>query len=86
MNTINNCLMHELYQHTLERTMYLKKQGLGVVEMWECQWRELLAKNKDVKAFVDALNFVSPQSTQCVFWSAIHELFLGITLSCHLGR
>ena len=37
MNRISNCSMHELYQHTLERTDYLKKEGIDVVEMWECQ-------------------------------------------------
>ena len=60
VNPINNTTMDELYQSTVEKMEYLKREGYNVVEMWECDIkRELRARLR--------LKFREPMKNEALF-------------------
>ena len=47
--------MHELYERTQVKTMFLKQQGWQVVEMWKCVFGDFLQRDAEAKTYVDSL-------------------------------
>ena len=61
--------MHELYERTQVKMMFLKQRGWQVVEMWECVFRDLLQRDAEVKTYVDGLNdIVDPLNPRDAFY------------------
>ena len=44
--------MAELRQETKANTQFIHSKGYNVVEMWECQWREMKKTNRDLQRFI----------------------------------
>ena len=59
--------MHELYERTLTRGEYLDTQGYNIVEMWECDFNNLLKTDQTVKEYVQSLNIVDPLNPRDAF-------------------
>ena len=53
MNPVNRNTMDELYQSTVEKTEYLKRNGYDLVEMWECNMKRKLEEDEDMKHYFD---------------------------------
>ena len=49
------------YNKTLETSAYLRSKGFHVVEMWECQFREQMRNDPNLKAFVESRLPKTPQ-------------------------
>ena len=44
----------EKFESTLKREQYLKDLGYNVESIWECEYRQLLKDDEDLKSFVDS--------------------------------
>ena len=58
--SILSIAMDELYQSTVEKTEYLKRNGYNVVEMWECDIKQELEEGEDMKHYFDRYHFAEP--------------------------
>jgi hypothetical protein len=68
VNTVNSKTMHELYQATLDKTMYLKSLNFNVVEIWECQINQQLKTDADMRAYFDNFQVVDPLEPRDAFY------------------
>ena len=50
--------MNDLYQATIEKTEFLKKEGYNVVEMWECDIKREM--DEDMKHYFDHYPIADP--------------------------
>ncbi len=53
MNPVKGQTMHDLYQSTVEKILYLKNQGYNVIEVWECGINRELADDEEMKQYFD---------------------------------
>ena len=60
MNSVNRNTMDELYQATVKKTEYLKRNGYNVVEMWECTLNRELEEDEDMKHYFDHYHLTDP--------------------------
>ena len=68
-NPVSGLTMHELYERTQAKMMFLKQRGWQVVEMWECVFLDLLQRDADVKTYVDGLkDIVDPLNPRDAFY------------------
>ena len=44
--------MAELLEETRANTEYIKSKGCRVVEMWECEWRDMKKTNRELQRFI----------------------------------
>ena len=44
--------MAELREETKANTQFIRSKGYNMVEMWECQWREMKKTNRDLQRFI----------------------------------
>ena len=44
--------MAELLEETRANTEYIKSKGCRVVEMWECEWRDMKKTNRELQCFI----------------------------------
>ena len=51
-NDLRKKSMEELRDETARNTAYLRRLGYTVVELWECQWQQMKAENKDLQCFI----------------------------------
>jgi len=51
-NEIRKCSMRELREETAKNSNYLRHLGYTVVEMYECEWQEMKAKDKTLQRFI----------------------------------
>ena len=61
VNTVNGKTMYELYEATLEKTRYLKSLNFNVIEIWECQIKQQLESNAEMRAYFENFSVVEPQ-------------------------
>jgi len=57
--------VHELTKHRVQK---IKSKGFQVVEIWECEWRQMKATNPDIQEFVKRLEFtdaLNPRDAFC---------------------
>ena len=52
--------MDELYQATVKKTKYLKRNGYNVVKMWECALNRELEEDEDMKRYFDHYHLAEP--------------------------
>ena len=43
-----------IFKTTVQKTLYLKEHGFNVVEVWECDVKQELEQNEDMKSFFDS--------------------------------
>ena len=68
-NPVSGLTMHELYERTQVKTMFLKQRGWQVVEMWECEFRDFLQRDAEAKEYVDGLkDIVDPLNPRDAFY------------------
>ena len=68
VNPISQLTMQELFDHTRARIEYIQKQGLKVIEMWECDWKTYLKENPAAQQFVSTLDMVEPLNPRDAFY------------------
>ena len=64
-----NKLMAEIREETRANTEYIRSKGYNVVEMYECQWREMKKTNRELQRFIatevrrtlDTIKIMSPE-------------------------
>ncbi|CAH3039910.1 unnamed protein product, partial [Porites evermanni] len=44
--------MSELLEETRANTEYIRSKGYRVVEMWECDWRQMKRTNQELQRFI----------------------------------
>ena len=52
--------MDELFESTVEKMEYLKREGYNVVEMWECDIRRELKEDEIMKHYFDHYHLTDP--------------------------
>ena len=52
--------MEELYQATLSKRMALLRADYTVIEMWECEWDQLVDTDEAVQHFLNSFDLVPP--------------------------
>ena len=60
--------MSELLEETRANTEYIRNKGYRVVEMWECEWRQMKRTNQELQCFIatevrrtlDTIKIMSP--------------------------
>ena len=60
VNSVNRNTMDELYQATVKKTEYPKRNGYNVVEMWECALNRALEEDEDMKHYFDHYHLTDP--------------------------
>jgi G:T-mismatch repair DNA endonuclease (very short patch repair protein) len=51
-NPTRNKSMQELREETAEKIAYLRGLGYKVVQLWECEWQQMKAKDRDLQRFI----------------------------------
>ena len=60
--------VEELYQATLSKRMALLRAGYTVIEMWECDWDQLVDTNEAVQSFLASFDLVAPLEPRGAFF------------------
>ncbi len=60
--------MEEAYQRTVERQNYIESQGITVETLWECEYKEQLAADQEMRDYVDSLQLVDPLNGRDAFF------------------
>ena len=60
--------VEELYQATLSKRMALLRAGYTVIEMWECEWDNLVDSDEAVQRFLDSFDLVAPLEPREAFF------------------
>ena len=68
VNPINQKTMGELYEDTVSKIIYLEAYGLEVEQLWECELREELEKNEEMKQHFEEHEIVDPLQPRDAFY------------------
>ena len=60
--------MLELYEGTKEKVRYLEKQGLRVIEKWECQLRKEMEHDEEMRHYFEEHELVDPLQARDGFY------------------
>ena len=60
--------VEELYQATLSKRMALLRAGYTVLEMWECDWDQMVNTNEAVQSFLTSFDLVAPLEPREAFF------------------
>ena len=60
--------VEELYQATLSKRMALLRGGYTVIEMWECDWDQLVDTNEAVQGFLNSFDLIPPLEPREAFF------------------
>ena len=60
--------VEELYQATLSKRMALLRAGYTVIEMWECEWDQLVDTDEAVQRFLSSFDLVPPLEPREAFF------------------
>ena len=52
VNAVNGNVFERLRESTAEKIEYIMAEGYKVVELWECEWYEMIKQDKTLKKFV----------------------------------
>ena len=74
-NNVNGFSMGELYEKTMDKKHMLQNQGFKYIEKWECEFRQELQENEELKDFVTSLNIVPPLEPRDAFFGGRTEAF-----------
>ena len=82
MNEKRKKPMVELLEETRAHTEYIRSKGYTVVEMWECEWRQLKRTNRELQRFIAAevrrtLDKVKIMSAERILSEVRHERLFG---------
>ena len=67
-NPVNGLSMAELYEKTLDKEHYLKKQGFTIITKWECDFDREATSNSFLMAFISQQDMVSPLRPRDAFF------------------
>ena len=70
VNPVSSNTMDELYQATVEKTEYLKRNGYNLVEMWECDMKRELEEGEDMKHYFDHYHVADPLEPRDAIYTA----------------
>ena len=56
-----------VYRCTQKKMQYLRDKKYNVVEIWECQWKQMKKEREDIRNFVNTLDFVEPLEPRDAF-------------------
>ena len=82
MNDKRKKPMVELLEETRAHTEYIRSKGFTVVEMWECEWRQLKRTNRELQRFIATevrrtLDKVKIMSAERILSEVRHERLFG---------
>ena len=81
-NKTKNKTMAELQAETVNNSLYIKKCGYNLVEMWECEWKEMKKKNAELKEFLKKLrrpnDFRRQMTEQQILNGVRNDTFFGL--------
>ena len=58
---------------TLEKQCYLEAQGYTYICMWECNFKRQLAKNADMKTYINDLEITLALEPRDAFYRGMHR-------------
>lgn len=64
MNPKKQRYMHDLFLKTVDRQEYLENEGFIVESIWECEYEKELARNVEMKTYIESLNiqdYINPR-------------------------
>ena len=68
VNPINQKTMGQLYEDTGGKIKYLKDYGFEVKQMWECELREKMEKDEEMKRYFEEYEIVDPLQPRDAFY------------------
>ena len=68
MNPLNDTSMEDLLEGTICKIERFKKLGFRVEVKWECEFKQELAINPEMKSFVSSLKFDTPLEPRHAFF------------------
>ena len=68
MNPVSDTSMEDLLEGTICKVERLKKLGFRVEEKWECEFKQEVATNPEIKSFVESLKFDTPLEPRHAFF------------------
>ena len=68
INPVNGMSMNDLYQRTLQRSDRLRSNGYTLVEKFECEFREEIKQNPELKEIFDAYQPYQPLEPRSAFY------------------
>jgi len=63
------------YTNTVDKSTYFRALGYEVIEMWECEFNELILSNPEIGEFVKSLSFIEPLNPRDGFYGGRTEMF-----------
>ncbi|XP_052813916.1 uncharacterized protein LOC128240969 [Mya arenaria] len=67
--------MGELYAKTREKQQFIEENGYTYTSIWECDFKRDMAKNEDMKKYIQSLELVSPLEPRDAFFGGRTEGF-----------
>ena len=65
--------MGQLYEDTGTKTKYLEAYGLEVEQMWECELREKMEKDEEMKRYFEEYELVDPLQPRDAFYGGRYQ-------------
>lgn len=75
MNPVTDSLMSDLYQRTLDKKIFLEKQGYKYICMWECDFDRQCKENTLLNNHVITSEIVPPLEPNDAFYGGRTEVF-----------
>lgn len=67
--------MGELYVRTMEKKRFIEENGYNYICIWECDFRQELEKDNDMKQYILNLDMVRPLESRAAFFGGRTEGF-----------
>lgn len=74
-NPVCDITMGDLYDRTKEKQIYLEEQGYTYTNIWECEFKQLLNENHDMRRYVNGLDILTPLEPRDAFFGGRTEAF-----------
>ena len=68
MNPVNDTSMEDLLEGTIRKVEHFKNLGFQVEVKWECEFKQELTTNPEMKSFVESLKFDTPLEPRHAFF------------------
>ena len=68
VNSVNGKTMDQLHKETSDKIRYLEDHGFQVVEKWECELREEMEHDEDMKRYFEEYELVDPLQPRDAFY------------------
>ena len=75
VNQVSDMSMGDLYARTIEKQQFIEEMGYSYISIWECDFKQDIAKDAKMKHYIQCLEIVSPLEPRDAFFGGRTEAF-----------